>query len=35
MNCAHKNLIAVSKDGEWGKGEPFANSAGKGWPQAG
>jgi type I restriction enzyme S subunit len=26
MECVLKNLIAVSKDGEWGKGEPFDDS---------
>mgnify|MGYP000978967915 CR=1 FL=1 len=26
MDCAFKDLIAVSKDGEWGKGEPFDDS---------
>jgi type I restriction enzyme, S subunit len=26
MECVLKNLISVSKDGEWGKGEPFDDS---------
>ena len=26
MDCVLKDLIAVSKDGEWGKGEPFDDS---------
>ncbi len=26
MNCVLKDLIALSKDGEWGKGEPFGDS---------
>jgi type I restriction enzyme S subunit len=26
MRCVLKDLIEVSKDGEWGKGEPFADS---------
>jgi type I restriction enzyme, S subunit len=26
MTCVLKDLISVSKDGEWGKGEPFDNS---------
>jgi hypothetical protein len=26
MKCVLKDLIAVSKDGEWGKGEPFNES---------
>lgn len=26
MNCVLKDLIALSKDGEWGKGEPFDDS---------
>jgi type I restriction enzyme S subunit len=26
MDCVLKDLIAVSKDGEWGKGEPFNDS---------
>ena len=26
MDCVLKDLIAVSKDGEWGKGEPFEES---------
>ena len=26
MRCVLKDLIALSKDGEWGKGEPFADS---------
>lgn len=26
MNCVLKDLISISKDGEWGKGEPFDES---------
>ncbi|MBI2970453.1 MAG: hypothetical protein HYY36_06885 [Gammaproteobacteria bacterium] len=26
MECVLKDLIAISKDGEWGKSEPFEDS---------